>query len=125
MESYTEKLEWLFDDLLFQTSRLTYEQIDGGRRIERFENLKEWKSKHGYKFNIYSNDHLINGKKHFHFDNIADGVFAKLDFNGNILEIKGNQIPRNIHKDLIYFLNKKHIQIIVENFWNDKNPNLI
>lgn len=64
-------IDEIFDDFLLQRTKLSYEEIESGKkRIERFVQIKEWKSKYGYKFQAYSNDHLIDGKKHFHFDNI-------------------------------------------------------
>jgi hypothetical protein len=50
------------------------EQLDHGNTIEGLRNnriwlgleqVKEWKSKYGYKFHIYSNDHLIDKKTTF------------------------------------------------------------
>ncbi len=118
-------LEKYFDDLLFQTQRgkVSHEQLERGIRYEQFEQVKEWKSKYGYKFNIYSNDHLIDGKKHFHFDNHQEKVVCKIDFDGNLLENKGSKdIPSNIMKELLYFLNKDFIKETLHKMWNDKNP---
>jgi len=117
----------LFDDLLFQTQRgkLTHEQLERGVRHDQFEQVKTWQSKYGYKFNIYSNDHLIDGKPHFHFDNKEANIFCKVDFTGDILESSGdNTIPSNIIKELKYFLAKERTQQVIGEMWNSKNPDL-
>jgi hypothetical protein len=119
-------LERNFDDLLFQTQRgkVTHEQLENGIRYEQFEQFKEWKSRYGYKFNIYSNEHFINGEKHFHFGN-KQGVCCKIDFEGNVIEsIGAKNIPPNILKELSYFLAKKTVNENLHKIWNDKNPEL-
>lgn len=123
----TNQLDRLFDDLLFQTQRgnVTHEQLERGIRFEQFEQVKEWKLKYGYKFNIYGNDHLIDGKPHFHFDNSEENVFCKVDFEGNILEIKGTDcVSSKIVKELKYFLSKDSNQNKIIEMWNGKNPEL-
>ncbi len=123
-ENFIDKV---FDDILFQThrGRLTYEQLDSGRRFEQFEQVKEWKSKYGYKFNIYGNDHLIDGKPHFHFDNAGQKISTKMDFSGNVLEHKGkNSIPKKVLEDLNYFLQKESTKIKLISLWNSKNPSI-
>jgi len=120
-------LERNFDDLLFQTQRgkVTHEQLEKGIRYEQFEQFKEWKSLYGYKFNIYSNEHLIHGEKHFHFDNKQENVFCKIDFEGNVLDSNGKKyIPGNILKELLYFLSKKSVKERLHLVWNIKNPEL-
>ncbi len=119
-------IELIFDDLLTQIIKgnLTHEEIEKGIRYEEFQQVSEWKLKYGYKFNVYSNDHLINGKKHFHFDNKSENVFTKFDFKGNLLETKGKPIPSNIMKELIYFLKKESTQINLHKLWDEQNPTL-
>ncbi len=119
-----EKLELYFDDLLIQTQKwkLTHEQLERGLRHENFEQVKEWKMKYGYKFNIYGNDHLINGEKHFHFENKEENVSCKIDFLGNILEEKGRKsLSSNILKELRYFLYKPNIKDFINELWDKKN----
>ena len=59
-------IEKIFDDLLFQISKgNTVEQILKGTTILDLEQVKEWKTKFGYTFNIYSNDHFIDNKRNF------------------------------------------------------------
>jgi hypothetical protein len=120
-------LERNFDDLLFQTQRgrVTHEQLESGIRYDQFEQFKEWRSLYGYRFNIYSNEHFINGEKHFHFDNKEEGVFCKIDFQGNVIENKGSKnIPANILKELLYFLTKESVNKRLHKIWDDKNPEL-
>jgi hypothetical protein len=120
-------LERHFDDLLFQTQRgkVTHEQLEKGIRYEQFEQFKDWKSLYGYKFNIYSNEHLINGENHFHFENKQENVFCKIDFEGNVLESNGKKnIPGNILKELLYFLRQESVKKSLHKVWNDKNPEL-
>jgi hypothetical protein len=93
-------LEINFDDISYQISKgNTYENLKQNSMFSEFEILKEWKSKFGYKFNIYSNDHFINKKPHFHFDNKQENLYCKIGFDGEIFEIKNNRkIPKNIQK---------------------------
>ena len=125
--NYDDLLEMRFDEILFQVSKGNKsEEIDNNFHYSEFEILKEWKSKFGYKFNIYGNDHFINKKPHFHFDNKQDDLYCKISFEGEIFEIKHNRkIPKNIHKELDYFLSKLENQIILKEMWNKKNPTLI
>ncbi len=44
----------------------TIEGLKNGRVWMGFEQVKEWKSKFGFQFQIYSNDHFIDKKPHFH-----------------------------------------------------------
>lgn len=121
------KLDFSFDDLLFQTQRgsVTHEQLESGVRFEQFEQVHEWKSKYGYRFNIYGNDHFIDNKAHFHFDHTAEGIRCKMDFDGNVLESSGKkEIPANILKELRYFLSKPTNRNLVIEMWNLKNPSL-
>lgn len=121
-----DRLNQIFDDILTQTIAygFTHEQLDAGRRRDGLEQVKEWKLKYGYKFSVYSNDHLIDGKRHFHFDNAANDIRCKFDFEGNILESSGrNEIPANVLKDLRYFLNKGARRSLDE-MWERLNPNV-
>lgn len=119
-------LEIRFDETLFQVSKSNIqERIDNNYIYSEFEIIKEWKSKYGYKFNIYGNDHFIDNKPHFHFDNKQDNLYCKISFDGEIFEIKNNKkLPKNIYKELKYFLSKIENQTILKEMWNDKNPTL-
>jgi len=121
-----EKLNIEFDRLLVQTQRfkLTHEQIDAGRWVEMFEQVKEWKGYYGFRFNIYGNEHLIDGKEHFHFDNKAENIHCKIDFEGNILIYASKkEVPANILKDLKYFLDDD-IKKVLKTMWDRLNPHL-
>ena len=64
-----ELLNRIFDTHLYSISKgMTHEQLDNGVFLLELEKVKEWKSKFGFIFNIYSNDHFINGEPHFHLD---------------------------------------------------------
>ena len=121
-----ELLNQFFDDLLFQIEKgNTHENLEKGRRYEIFEQLQDWKSRFAYSLSIYSNDHLINGKPHFHFDNKAKAISATFNFDGVMNENRGkNEIPSNILKELKYFLSKPSIQEKLTEMWNLKNPEL-
>lgn len=121
-----ETLNLIFDDLLIQTIKygLSHEELEKGRRVGEFEQVSEWKLRYGYKFNIYGNDHFIDGKPHFHFDNRETGVFSKIDFEGNVLECSGS-VPSKILKELVYFLRQEPIRAKIRDKWNEKNPSLI
>lgn len=126
----TEKLDLMFDTLLIQTIQrgITYEEfIDIDSEDEffgEFQQLSSWQQKYGYKFNVY-NDHLIDDKKHFHFDNKEKNVHLKMDFEGNILEDKGkSRIDRRVHDILKKFLKQKSTTEELNQLWKKNNsPN--
>ena len=115
-----------FDELKFQFEKgLTIENHKNGIRYFGLEKVKEWKSRFGYTFNIYGNDHFIEGKPHFHFDNNEKGVACKISFNGEVFESKGkNKIDKKILKELRYFLSHERTQELIISKWNTKNPKL-
>lgn len=121
-----ERLNGIFDDILYQVSKgnSIEDQQNGIRHIELHQ-VKEWKSKFGFKFNIYGNDHFINNKPHFHFDNKQLGISCKMSFSGEIFECKGKKkVSRKTLKELNYFLSKPNVQDLITELWNDKNPKL-
>lgn len=62
-----EKLEYSFDYILHQlTKGISIEEQKRGKIYLELHQVKEWKSKYGYSFHIYSNDHFIDNKPHFH-----------------------------------------------------------
>jgi hypothetical protein len=121
-----EELDLIFDELLHQIIRgkVTHENLEKGIRYEEFQQVSEWESRYGYKFSIYPNDHLIDGKMHFHFDNKEANVHCKLDFEGNVLVKKGKSIPSRILKELRYFLSKESTKQNLVAFWLRLNPNV-
>lgn len=121
------KLNLMFDGLLVQTIKrgVTYEEfieIDLQNEFYgEFEQLSSWNQQFGYKFSVY-NDHLIEEKKHFHFDNSEKNVHLKMDFDGNILEDKGkNRIDKNVHKVLRHFLSQQSVIKQWNNLWDKNN----
>jgi hypothetical protein len=122
-----EKLTLMFDGLLVQTVKIdiTYEEyvvIDSNEEFYgEFQQLSSWKQQHGYKFNIY-NDHFIDGKKHFHFENKEKDVHLKLDFEGNILQKVGkNDIDSKVLKVLKKFLQQPSVVEEWNKIWNKNN----
>lgn len=122
----SEKLNLMFDTLLIQTvqQNITYDEyINNSTNIffGEFQQLCSWNQKYGYKFNIYK-DHLINNKKHFHFDNDEKNVHLKLDFEGNILESIG-EIDKNVYKVLKKFLQQDSVSKELNKLWDKNNLN--
>jgi hypothetical protein len=119
-------LNSVFDELKFSFEKgLTIENHRAGIRYLGLEKVKEWKSKFGYTFNIYSNDHFIENKPHFHFDNKGKGVSCKMSFEGKIFESSGKyEIDRKVFKELRYFLSLEKTQETIIYEWNNKNPKL-
>ncbi|MBU3823167.1 DUF4160 domain-containing protein [Flavobacteriaceae bacterium XHP0103] len=115
-----------FDELKFQFEKgLTIESHKQGTRYFGLEKVKEWKSKFGYTFNIYGNDHFIDNKPHFHFDHKEKDVFCKMSFEGEIFESKGkNEIDKKVLKELRYFLSMDRTKELLVSKWNEKNPKL-
>ena len=115
-----------FDELKYQFSKgLTIDDYKNGIRYFEFEKVKEWKSRFGYVFSIYGNDHFIDNKPHFHFDHKEKGVYCKISFDGEIFESKGkNEIDKKALKELRYFLSINKTQQIIISKWNEKNPKL-
>lgn len=118
-----ESLKIKFDSLLFQIEKgNTIENIEKGITYIGLEKVKEWKSRFGYEFNIYSNDHPIEKEPHFHLDNKTEGVSCKLSFSGKVFSCKNKGIPKKITKELKYFLDKEEVKEILKNKWNYMNP---
>ncbi len=118
------KLDEVFDDIIHQlTKGNTIEGIKNNRIFFEFEQVKEWKSKYGYQFHIYSNDHLIDNKPHFHLIKKADDLECRVFFNGEIHDFKGRgQLDKKTKEALSYFLESSKNQEILKNSWNNKNP---
>lgn len=124
MCSICNKLDEGFDGILFQLSKgNTIEGLKDGRRWDGFEQVKEWKSKFGYQFHIYSNDHFINKKPHFHLLKNSEGIDCRFFFDGELFDCKGNsQIDKKTQKALEYFLSETKQQEMLIKLWNQKNP---
>ena len=119
-------LEIGFDEILFQLSKgLTIDQLKDGKRWFGFEQVKEWKNRMGYKLHIYSNDHLIENKAHFHLTKESESVDCKFDFKGNVLSCSQGAVGRKIIDALVYFCEQpKNYERLIQ-LWNIKNPKLI
>lgn len=103
----------------------TIEGLKRGRVWMGFEQVKEWKSKFGYQFQIYSNDHLIDNKPHFHIVNKSENIDCRLFFDGEVVDCQGNsQLKKKIKSALKYFLAQPSNQTLLVELWNRKNPSL-
>ena len=123
IEKVFQSLDSYFDDILYQTYKgNTIENLQRNIRHEEFQKFKEWKSRFGYEFNIYSNDHFIDGKPHFHLDNKSEGVSCKMSFQGEVFECAGKDFSSKISKELNYFLSNTNVQTALKEMWNFKNP---
>lgn len=120
------QLEQTFDDILFQLSKgMTIDKLKQGKQWFGFEQLKDWKNRMGYKIHIYSNDHFIENKPHFHLINKSEKVDCKFDFFGNLFNCLGNEIDSRMFKIVEYYCSDSYTQKMLIEMWNHKNPNLI
>jgi len=126
MEKLGEHLDDSLDDILFQLSKgNTIERLAKGVRWESFQQVKEWKNRFGYQFHIYSNDHLIDNKPHFHLRMQIENIDCRFFFNGELIDCKGKlQIEKKVFEALSYLLSYPQQQLRLKDFWNSKNPNL-
>lgn len=118
------KLNQGLDEILFQLSKgNTIEGLKKNRLWMGFDRIKEWKSRFGYQFHIYSNDHLIDKKPHFHIVKTSDGIDCRLFFDGTIYDCNGTQkLKKKVIEALEYFLSEADQQKRLIEFWNKKNP---
>lgn len=114
------------DNLLYQLNRgLTIDEIKSGKIWIELEQVKSWKSKFGFQFQIYSNDHLIDNKPHLHIVKKSEGIDCRLFFDGEVYDCKGNRrLEKKVLEAINYFLSDNSIQILLQEFWNQKNPSL-
>lgn len=118
-------LEESLDDILFQLSKgLTIEKLNKGIRWSGFEQVKEWKNRMGYKLHIYSNDHFIDHKAHFHIVKESESIDCKFDFKGNLLGCAKNEVGRKLIDAIIYFCEHPNNYNRLVQIWNIKNPTL-
>lgn len=88
-----EKLNQTLDDIIHQlTKGNTIEGLKKGKRYFELHQVKDWKSKYGYQFHIYSNDHLIDKKPHFHIVKNSESIDCRFFFDGTIYDCKGKNI---------------------------------
>ncbi len=119
-------LDRKLDDILFQFSKgNTVEGLRSGSYWMGFEQVKEWKSKFGYQFHIYSNDHLIDKKPHFHILKTSEKIDCRFFFDGELVDCKGeNEIGKKVVKALKYMLESPNNVGTITALWNKKNPTL-
>jgi hypothetical protein len=119
-------LEMTFDEILFQLSKgNTIDGLKRGRRWIGLHQVKEWKNQFGYKFHIYSNDHFIDNKPHFHLVKESEHIDCKIFFNGDVSSCHGvNKLEKKVKDALDYFLTNPRNQTLLIDFWNEKNSGL-
>lgn len=87
-----ERLNQSLDAIIHQLTRgNTIEGLKKGRIYLELHQVKEWKSKYGYQFHVYSNDHLIDNKPHFHILKESENIDCRFFFDGNIHDCKGQK----------------------------------
>jgi hypothetical protein len=121
------ELEIGFDELLYDLSKgHTIEKMKKGLKRFEFEQVKEWKNRFGYSFQIFSNDHFIDNKPHFHLIKNKGEINCKFFFDATLIICKGNKsIDKKTHEALLYFISKPLYQDYLKNLWNKNNPSLI
>lgn len=114
-----------FDDILFQLSKgNTIENLKKGQLWMGFEQVKEWKNTFGYQFHIYSNDHPLEKKPHFHLTKMSDGIDCRFFFNGELYDCKGkDNLDKKTDKALRHMLSSPKTQLKLSELWDFKNPN--
>lgn len=118
------KLNQGFDEILLQLSKgNTIDGLKQGKLWMGFEQIKELKSLFGYQFHIYSNDHFIHNKPHFHLKKNSDSIDCRLFFDGTIYDCQGlKSIEKKVITAIEYFLSIPDTQNMLIEFWNIKNP---
>ncbi len=106
------KLNQSLDEILFQLSKgTTIEGLKNGRLWMGFEQVKEWKSRFGFKFHIHSNDHLLKNeqqehKPHFHLKKPSENIDCRMFFDGTIYDSKGDM---SAPPKLVLFKNRQKV----------------
>ena len=123
-EPIENRLTQSFESIYFQFSKgNTAEGLNRGNRYMEYEQVKEWKSRFGYQFHIYSNDHFIDNKPHFHFIKTSDQIECRVFFDGTFYDCKGKgRLDKKAKDALDYFLSGEYAQKTLIEFWNSKNP---
>ena len=124
MENKLLNLDESFDFIIHQLQRgNTVEEMKNNTFYSEFEKVKEWQSKYGYEFYIYSNNHPINKKPQFHLIKKSINLECRIFFNGEIHDYKGTRrLEKKTKEALDYFLERERNQEILKNTWNHKNP---
>ena len=123
-ETTNNELNQGLDEILLQLSKgNTIEGLKKGIVWMGFEKVKEWKSQFGYQFHIYSNDHFLDNRPHFHILKESDSIDCRMFFDGTLYDCKGNEkLDKKIIEALGYFLFQPKRQKSLIDFWNLKNP---
>ena len=123
-ENLETQLNEAFDWIIHQLAKgNTIQGLENNRCYFEFEQVKEWKSKYGFQFQIYSNDHLIEKKPHFHLVKKSANIDCRLFFDGEVVDCKGNlQLDRRTKDAIVYFLSIAKNQNLLIELWNNKNP---
>ena len=117
-----EGFDWIIHQL---TKGNTIEGLKNNIQYFEFEQVKEWKSKYGFQFQIYSNDHFVDNKPHFHLVKKSADIDCRLFFDGIVFDCKGSsQLDRRTKDAIVYFLSIPKNQNRIIELWNNKNPNL-
>jgi hypothetical protein len=121
-----KELDQGFDELLYDLSKgHTIEKMKKGLRRFEFEQVKQWKNKFGFSFNIFPNDHFIENKPHFHLIKNNGEINCKFFFDATLIGCKGNKsIDKKTIEALKYFISKPKNQDYLKNLWNKNNPTL-
>jgi hypothetical protein len=122
-----EKLEMGFDQLLYELSKgHTIERMKRGIKLIELEQVKEWKNRFGFSFQIFPNDHLIENKPHFHLIKNNGEINCKFFFDATLIKCLGiKSIDKETREALLYFTSKPNTQTNLKELWNKKNPNYL
>lgn len=120
-----DKLNQTFDDIIHQlTKGITIEGLKKGKKYIELHQVKEWKSKYGYQFHVYSNDHLIDKKPHFHIVKKSESIDCRFFFDGSVYDCKGQKkLEKKVVDALEYFLENNSNVTKLISLWNNNNPN--
>ena len=121
------QLDKSFDFIIHQLIRgNTIQGLKNNKYLFELEQVKEWQSKYGFQFQIYSNDHFIENKPHFHLIKRSDNIDCRLFFDGEVFDCKGkSQLDKRIKEAIEYFLGVSKNQNRIIELWNNKNPFLL
>lgn len=122
-EDHKRKIDTHFNDAAYHETRgVPFENYTTGTRYHEFEKFPKWKGDLGYSFDIYSNDHLIDGVPHFHFTKKSENINSRIKFDGTLILSRGKLPNKKVLKLLSSFLKDQTVQESMINMWNLKNP---
>ena len=84
-----------FENSLNRSLDFILDQLDHGNSVDNMkrgmywhglQQVKEWKSKFGFQFHIYSNDHFIDNKPHFHLFKQSDNIDCRIFFDDKVYD---------------------------------------